>query len=213
MVDLGSVLPALAKHEPLPEPIRGLEDPWVHDPNALWSPSLIPPTPTPSGISPDANHDRFLRLASHDTSVAMAHALDSLDGGSNSPPQVGGRPIDEYTAFGISVHRQLSFISSSAEAGHDRDLTPGTFPLDELMATYMPSDDPSLFDGDSPFRTGEALGAPPMDFRLPGAHTDLHVFGIGATEFRSVAALRRRDDWDLWEPVVRQEINNAFKTS
>ena len=92
VVDLGSVLPALATHEPLPEPIRGLEDPWLPDPNAPWSPSLVPPAPTPSGISPDANHDRFLRLASHDTSVAMAHALDSLDGGANSPPPGGRGP-------------------------------------------------------------------------------------------------------------------------
>jgi hypothetical protein len=50
-----------------------------------------------------------------------------------------------------------------------------------------------------------------LDFRLPGALTDTHVFGIGATEFRSLAALRSRDDWALWEPAVRKEVDHAFK--
>jgi hypothetical protein len=178
----------------MPEPIRHLEEPWEPaspDEIPSWAPSLNHHT-LPFGISSDAKHDQFVRLASYDTSVAMAHALDSLDGGSNSPPQVGGGPIDELTAFGISVHRQLSFVSTSPLAGPDRDLTPGTYTLDELMAAFSPLDDPASFDDDCQFRTEAKLGAPPMDFRLPGALTDTHVFGIGATEYRRARRRRRR---------------------
>ena len=213
IVDLGEALPSLSTHLPMPEPIRHLEEPWEPaspDEIPSWAPSLNHHT-LPFGISSDAKHDQFVRLASYDTSVAMAHALDSLDGGSNSPPQVGGGPIDELTAFGISVHRQLSFVSTSPLAGPDRDLTPGTYPLDELMAAFSPLDNPDSLEDTCVFRTGFELGAPPMDFRLPGALPDAHVFGIGATEFRSLAALRSRDDWALWEPAVRKEVDHAFK--
>ena len=54
--------------------------------------------------------------------------------------------------------------------------------------------------------SGADLGSPPLGYRLPGAR----VFGIGATELRSVAALRRRDDWALWEPAVQKELEYAI---
>jgi hypothetical protein len=37
------------------------------------------------------------------------------------------------------------------------------------------------------------------------------VFGIGATEYRSVAALQRLHDYSEWEPAVRAELEYAFK--
>jgi len=197
----------------MPEPIRHLEERWEHaspDEVPSWAHSLNHHT-LPKGIFLDTKHDQFLRLTSYDTSVAMAHALDSLDGGSNSPTRSGGVAIDELTAFGINVHRQLLFISISPLAGPDRNHTPSTLPLDELMAAFSPLDDPESFDDNCLFRTGFELGAPPLDFRLPGTVTDTHVFGIGATDFRSLAALRSRDDWALWEPAVRKEVDHAFK--
>ncbi len=37
------------------------------------------------------------------------------------------------------------------------------------------------------------------------------MFGIGATEYRSVAALQRLPDYGQWEPAVRAELDYAFK--
>ena len=36
------------------------------------------------------------------------------------------------------------------------------------------------------------------------------VFALGATEIRNLATLRQRDDWALWEPAVRKELEYAI---
>ena len=42
---------------------------------------------------------------------------------STPPPQVGGGPIDELTAYGVQIHRQLSFVTGEL-TGSDPDLFP-----------------------------------------------------------------------------------------
>ena len=211
VVDLGESLPGLTHHSPLPEPLIGIEEPWspsAFDPSTPWSPSSNPRYILPDGISPDSLDDRAHRLARHDTGMAVALRSESLDSGSNSPPQVGGGPIDELTAHGHGVHRQLDFVSGDGAITLDRDLAPGLLPVDELVAAFSPADDPLSFPDECLFLPGRDMGAPPLNYDLPGAC----VFGIGATELRSISALRARDDWSLWEPAVRKELDHAFKT-
>ena len=38
-----------------------------------------------------------------------------------------------------------------------------------------------------------------------------YTLAIGSTEIKNLAALRRREDWPLWEPAVRAEIDHAVK--
>ena len=198
IVDLGESIPSLSSFALPSAPLIGIEEP--------WSPSANDPEPLPASISPDALDERARTLARFDTSMAPpALALEALDSGANSPPQVGGGPIDVLTAFGLSIHRQLSFYSEGPSAGLDRDLTPAPPPCDEFVAAFSPRDDPDEFDDGCLFLSGADAGSPPLGFRLPGAR----VFGIGATELRSIAALRR-SDWNLWEPAVRKEVDHAF---
>ena len=56
----------------------------------------------------DRLFDKSRRIAQHDTSMARALATEALDGGSDSPPQVGGGLIDEYTALGVGRQNALS---------------------------------------------------------------------------------------------------------
>jgi hypothetical protein len=48
--------------------------------------------------------------------MAMNLALEELSEGSDSPPQVGGGPIDELAAHGYGIHKYLSFARSGSRA-------------------------------------------------------------------------------------------------
>jgi len=71
-----------------------------------------PPTPCGSGGpvdltlgSRDHLHERAARLAEYSTPLRSAAVFQGHEGGSDSPPQVGGGPIDSYTALGVDLSR------------------------------------------------------------------------------------------------------------
>ena len=140
-----------------------------------------------------------------------AAQTEAIDAGMNSPPQVGGYAIDELTAFGIHVHRQLSFLQSgTCSAVPDEDWAP----LGDGCAL-----DTSDFSEDESTLPVTLMG--PLDVRVSAVRSDppgesspasFNVFALGATEIRNLASLRQRDDWGLWEPAVRKELDHAIKT-
>ena len=135
----------------------------------------------------------------------MNLALEKLSEGSDSPPQVGGGPIDELAAHGYGIHKYLSFARSGSRAIEcDRDLSPRSVDAAQLVVASLPPVlDEAAGDNDVVFdyaaRSGCAVFGQPT------------VFGIGATEYRSVAALQRLHDYSEWEPAVRAELEYAFK--
>ena len=58
----------------------------------------------PERIDPDVLSSRSHRLARVDPTMRATIAFESLEDGDNSPPQVGGGPIDQLAAHGYSVH-------------------------------------------------------------------------------------------------------------
>ncbi len=61
-------------------------------------------THDPNVIRPDALDDRAHSIAEHDLGMATSMRRSRLDGGTDSPPQVGGGAIDELTAYGSAAH-------------------------------------------------------------------------------------------------------------
>ena len=158
----------------------------------------------PHEVIEDALHAKARHLGPADTSMGGALALEDLDEGSDSPPQVGGGPIDELAAYGYSVHKFLSFTPMGSPAvEHDRNLTPSALDPQQLVVSSL----------------GPAHGttpAPDVVVLRPACDTDSadssvsSIFSIGATEHRSVAALQRLPDFEEWKPAVRAEIGHAI---
>jgi hypothetical protein len=75
--------------------------------------------------SRDHLHEQAQRLAEFSAPLRQAATFQGIDGGSDSPPQVGGGPIDSYTALGVSITRKCEFGGGSPSAiVWDRDLSP-----------------------------------------------------------------------------------------
>ena len=82
------------------------------------------------------------------------------------------------------MHKRLSFASVGTSAVEcDRDLTP-------VAAGYDPA-------------SAEASPQP-----SPGT---VSAFGVGATEYRSVAALQKLPDYAEWVPAIQAEIDYAMR--
>jgi hypothetical protein len=132
--------------------------------------------------------------------------MEALDGGSDSPPQVGGGVADVFTTWGVGVVRRATFDDTDAPTW-DRDLTPVDPDPDELIATSLSSGVDDSGDGCT-FLLGSEAGLPPVGNDPVGGKA---VFGIGATEYRSVRALRSLPDWLEWEQAIRPELDHAVK--
>jgi hypothetical protein len=138
---------------------------------------------------------------------ALAH--EALESGLNSPPQVGGGEIDVLTAYGVSIARRMEYSDTEAFVTWDRDLAHADpDPEEEIVIARDPSDaDADPCDGIFFGRAGEN-GSPALgcdhDFRMS-------VFGVGAQEYRSVAALQRLSDWAEWKAAVEPELDHAIK--
>ena len=184
----------------IPEPTATPTDGSVL-PEGIWAPCRTHATSFADGISPDALHDCAERLAAHVPEMGAAIALEHLDSGSNSPPQVGGGLIDELTSFGYATHRLASFSDVSEHAVRDRALSPAApFPADDI-ARLAPLDPDDAHSDGCLFVSASQISPSPLD---------PVVFTLGATEFRNLSSLRPRDDWHLWEPTVRKEVEHAI---
>ena len=63
--------------------------------------------------SRDHLHEQAQRLAEFSAPLRQAAIFQGIDDGSDSPPQVGGGPIDTYTALGVSITRKCDFGGGS----------------------------------------------------------------------------------------------------
>ena len=105
---------------------------------------------------------------------ALAH--EALESGLDSPPQVGGGAIDAFTAYGVSIARRMEYSDAEGYASWDRDLADADpDPDEEIVFERAPRDSTDAVTDDHALR--------------------MSVFGVGAQEYRSVAALRCLPDW------------------
>ena len=78
---------------------------------------------------------------------------------------------------------------------------------DEEIATELgPGESIDDFPKGCHFIRASDRGVSPLR-TTPSTSTDFSVYGIGATEYRSVIALQRLDDW----PDLRRELHHAIE--
>jgi hypothetical protein len=179
--------------------------------SASHRPGMDGTTPN-SRSAPQPLRDRLYemsrRVALHDASMARALATEALDGGSDSPPQIGGGLIDEYTALGVGLVRRSDFNDDGT--ARDRDYSYVDLDPDEILAIPVLSE--SVSDATSPeytLKTAREMGVRDINLDADGR---LSVFGVlGATEYRSISALRKLPDWDEWKKAVLPEIQHAVE--
>ena len=165
---------------------------------------VAPRTYDPNSLADDALHDRATSLASHSPSMSAALRFGALDGGTDSPPQVGRRAVDELSSLGLGALRATWFddqVGSSITI--DRDLTPVGPDPDELIAVALAA--------------SESLQAFPAGCRFVPARdqgyagNSFKVHGVGTTEYRSVSALQKLPDWEEWRQAVLPELQHAIE--
>ena len=116
-----------------------------------------------------------------------------------------GGAIDEFTAFGVSIARRMEYSDMDAYVTWDRDLADADPDPDEEIVIAL---DPR--DAEAESRDGIFFGRA-GDNGFPALGNDhelrMSVFGVGAQEYRSVAALRRLPDWEEWKAAVEPELD------
>jgi hypothetical protein len=122
-----TTIPSL-KNLVVPESPEPWEQPWRHpeDDSDTWAPSGSSTSQEaeegashsgdPTRTVPDRLHETATALASIDSGLRAAQSFEALEPGRDSPPQVGGGPIDVYTAYGVTFARRGDFASGAESA-------------------------------------------------------------------------------------------------
>ena len=116
--------------------------------------------------------------------------------------------MDELTAYGVQHIRMLDFNDDTSKITFDRDLSPSEPDPAELIAIALPVGDMSSACGCN-FVLAAACGVSSAEYDVVTG--SFNVLSIGATEYRSVAALRKLPDWKEWRDAVRPGLHHAIE--